>query len=105
MSSHPQSYLESSFKDLFGFGTTNGAVDGDLLVPPDAERPDGVAGLGEDGGLSGKLLEHFGGTGQTIATLANADVQTQLADLQVPHGVLQLGLGNHGCDSNEDAGF
>ena len=52
-------YLQSPLKDLLGFGSTDGAVDCDLLVSSDSERPDGVAGLGEDGGLSGQLLEHL----------------------------------------------
>ena len=97
--------FQPSFKDFFSFGSTDRAVDSDLFVSPDTEGSDSVTGLREDRGLSGKLLEHFGGTGETIATLSNADVQTQLADLQVPHGVLQLCLGNHGCGINEDAGF
>ena len=70
-------------------------MDGDLLVSPDAERPDGVAGLGEDGGLAGQLLEHLGSSGQSVTALADANVQAKLADLQIPHGILELGLSNH----------
>jgi len=70
-------------------------VDGDLLVPPDAERPDGVAGLGEDGGLSGELLQDFGSTSETIATLTNANVEAKLPDLQIPHRVFQFCFVDH----------
>ena len=38
-------YLESSFEDFFGLCSTNGAMHGDFLVTPDAERSDGVSGL------------------------------------------------------------
>ena len=44
--------LQSPLEDLFGLGTSDGAMHGDLLVSPDTERPDGVSGLGEDGSLT-----------------------------------------------------
>ena len=53
-------HLEASLEDLLGLGSPDGAVDGDLLVPPDAERPDGVAGLREDGRLSCQRLQDLG---------------------------------------------
>ena len=90
-----KSHLKSPLKNLFGFGSTHGAVDGDLLVPPDAERPDGVAGLREDGGLPGELLEDLGSASQTITTLSNANVQAKLPDLQIPHRVFQFCFGDH----------
>ena len=40
-------------------GTPDGAVDGDLLVPPDTERSDRVAGFGEHWGLPSQLLKHL----------------------------------------------
>ena len=70
-------------------------MDGDLLVPPDAEGPDGVPGLGEDGLLAGEGLQHLGRAGQPVAGLAHADVEAQLADAHLPHGVLGLALGHH----------
>ena len=39
--------------------TPDGAVDGDLLVPPDTERSDRVAGFGEHWGLPSQLLKHL----------------------------------------------
>merc|ERR1719221_2167024 len=45
-------HLQSSLQDLLSLGSPHCAVDSDLLVPPDTETPDGVAGLGEHGGLS-----------------------------------------------------
>ena len=37
--------LETTLKDLLGLGTTDGNVDGDLLVTTDTEGTDGVTGL------------------------------------------------------------
>ena len=45
-------HLQSSLQDLLSLGSPHCAVDSDLLVPPDTETPDGVAGLGEHRGLS-----------------------------------------------------
>lgn len=99
-------------------GATDGDVDGDLLVTADTEGTDGVASLAcwyscqihrsslhlvlsesqrtVDGGLTGQLLEHLGGTGEPVTRLADGNVKNQLLDLELPHGVLCL-LGCHCC--------
>lgn len=46
--------------------------------------------FGEDRSLACELLQHLGGTGQPVTALTNADVQAQLANTQLPHGVLLL---------------
>ena len=51
-----------------------------------------------DRSLTRKLLEHLGGTGEPVTGLANGDVEDQLLDLELPHGVLSL-LGRH-CESS-----
>ena len=51
--------LEATLQDLLGLGAPNSAVNGDLFVPPDTERSDGVAGLGEDWGLTSQRLQHL----------------------------------------------
>lgn len=66
--------LEAALEDLLGLGAADGDVHRDLLVTTDAERADGVARLGCDGCLTGELLEHLGGTSETITRLANRDV-------------------------------
>ena len=66
--------LQSSLQNLLRLGTSDSDVDGDLLVPSDAERSDGVSGLGRDGGLTGELLEHLGGSGQPVSGFTNGDV-------------------------------
>ena len=46
-------------EELTHLGTPDGAVDGDLFVPPDTERSDRVAGFGEHWGLPSQLLKHL----------------------------------------------
>ena len=85
--------LEATLEDLLGLGATDGNVDGDLLITADTEGTDGVAGLGVDGSLTGQLLEHLGGTGQSVTRLADGDVEHELLDAQLAHGVGALVLG------------
>lgn len=80
--------LEAALEDLCGLGASDGAVHADLLVPADAERAHGVAGLGEDGLLARELLEHLGGARQSVARLADRDVEAQLLEPQLLHRVL-----------------
>src|SRR4051794_17296631 len=69
--------LETTLEDLLGLGATDGNVDGDLFVTTDTEGTDGVTGLGVDGGLTGQLLKHLGGTGETITRLSDTDVENE----------------------------
>jgi hypothetical protein len=48
------------------------------------------AGLTVDRGLTGELLQHLGSTGQSVTRLADRDVQDELLDAELPHGVLGL---------------
>lgn len=103
--------LEATLENLLGLGAADGDVDGNLFVTADTEGTDGVAGLacwaraleipttggGEsrsgrtvDGGLTGQLLEHLGGTGQSVTRLADRDVKDELLDAKFAHGVLGL---------------
>jgi hypothetical protein len=67
-------HLETALEDLLSFGSANRDVRGDLLVAPDAELADGVAGLGRDRCLTGQLFEDFGGSRQTVTRLSNGYV-------------------------------
>merc|ERR1719184_542836 len=62
-------HLQSTLKNFFGLGPSDSAVNGDLLVPPDTERSDGVPGLGVDGGLTGQGFEHLASASQPISRL------------------------------------
>lgn len=46
-----------------------------------------------DGGLTGQLLKHLGGTSKSVTRLANANVEDELLDAELPHGVLGLLFG------------
>ena len=57
---HHDKYCQNKGKDEWTYlGAPDGAVDGDLLVPPDTERSDRVAGFGEHWGLPSQLLKHL----------------------------------------------
>ena len=83
--------LKTTFKDLFGLGTTNSAVDSDLFVTSNTERSDCVPSLGKDGGLSSQRFQNLGSTSQIITRLADTNIQAQFADVQIPHDILGLG--------------
>lgn len=79
--------LEATLEDLLGLGATDGDVDGNLFVTTDTEGTDGVTGLGVDGSLTGELLEHLGGTSKSVTRLSNGDVQNELLNAELAHGV------------------
>lgn len=83
--------LQALFKDLFSLGTTDSAVNGDLFITANGEGTDSVAGLGVDGGLASQLFQDFGSTAETITAFTDGDVQAQLFDFQISHGVLEEG--------------
>lgn len=76
-------HLETTLNDLLGLGTTDGDVARDLFVTADTEPTQGVAGLAGDRGLTGKLFQHLGRTSQTIARLADRDVDDELVNLEL----------------------
>lgn len=90
--------LEATLENLLGLWATDSDVDGDLLVTTDTESADGVAGLGVDGGLTRQLLEHLGGTSKSVTRLADGNVQDELLDAQLTHGVGGLVGGALGLD-------
>lgn len=49
-----------------------------------------------DGGLTRQLLKHLGGTGESVTRFTDGDVQNELLNLKLPHGVAGL-LGGHFC--------
>ena len=46
-----------------------------------------------DGSLTAQLLEHLGGTSKSVTRLANGDVEDELLDAKLAHGVGGLGVG------------
>merc|ERR1719250_510924 len=59
---------------------------------PPAAPAYGVAGLGEDWGLTSQRLQHLSCTSKSVTRLSHADVETKLPDPEVPHRVLGLVL-------------
>lgn len=51
-------------------------------------RREGALTFGEDGSLPRELLQDLGRSGEPVPTLPNADVETELADAELSHGVL-----------------
>merc|ERR1719462_842087 len=84
--------LEAPLQNLLSLGAPDGAVNRNLLVPPDTKATDGVASLREHRGLTSQRLQHLASPGEPITRLANTDVEAEFSDPQVPHGVLSLVL-------------
>lgn len=57
-----------------------------------------------DGSLTRKLLEHLGGTGESVTRFTNGDVQNEFLNLELPHGVAGL-FGGHCCGVSRRRGL
>lgn len=55
-------HLETSLQDFFCLGTSDCAVNSNLLIPPDPKGTDSVTSFGKDWSLTSELLKHFGGS-------------------------------------------
>jgi len=88
--------LEATLEDFLSLGASDGDVDSNLFVTTDTKGSDGVTGLAVDGGLTRQLLKHLGGTSESVTRFTDGDVQNELLNLQLPHGVVDL-LGCHCC--------
>jgi hypothetical protein len=63
--------LQSSLQNLLSLGSSDGNVNGNLLVSPDRERSDSVSCFRGDWGLTGKLFQDFGCSGESITGLSD----------------------------------
>lgn len=52
-----------------------------------------LVGRTVDWGLAGKLLKDLSGPGEPVTGLADANVEDELGDPQLPHGVVHLRFG------------
>ena len=102
---------QCTHQDLHRFvPVTHGHVCGDLFVAADTESSHSVAGLREHRLLAGELLKNFGSLGKAVAGFTDGDVQHQLVDAHLPHGIFLLfGLYKNGermlsVSEGEDAG-
>ena len=46
-----------------------------------------------DWGLTAELFEHFGSTGKPVTRFTDRDVEDELLNLELPHGILRLVFG------------
>ena len=98
-------------------GTANGDMNGNFFISTNAECSDGIsslkvnlstpkertmrADLAVDGRLAAELFQDFGCSGQSVARLADGNVEHEFFNLDVPHGVFRgfcvgvLGLQDH----------
>lgn len=91
-------HLQAALQDLLRLVPADGDVRRDLLVAADAKRADRQPRLGKHRRLASELLQHTGGAGEAITRLADAAVEDQLVDLQLPHRVGQVLLTAHHRD-------
>lgn len=82
--------LEATFKNLKRLVAAHCAGNGNLLVTADAEGANGVSRLGENWLLSSQLLKHLGSASQLIARLTHAQVEAELLEMKLAHGVRLL---------------
>ena len=81
--------------DRVGSGTNSDAdadADADATKRGSNSRGNssGWGSLTENGVLAAQLLKHLGGTSESITRLANGDVEDELLDAQLAHGVVGL---------------
>lgn len=84
--------LQCSLQNFLGLGASDSDVTSDLFVTPDGEGSDGVSGLGGDGGLTGQLFQDLGSSGEPVTGFTNGDVDDELLDSELLHGVNGGGL-------------
>jgi hypothetical protein len=101
--------LQSTLQDFLSFWSTDSDMHSYLLVTTDTERTDGVSGLacrelgldmlqrteqdGEhtvDRSLTTQLFQHLCGTSKSITRLSDRDVEDELLDAELLHGILAL---------------
>mmetsp|Transcript_17067 Transcript_17067/g.37459 ORF Transcript_17067/g.37459 Transcript_17067/m.37459 type:complete len:218 (-) Transcript_17067:5-658(-) len=82
--------FQSLLQDFLRLLAADGHMAGNLLVTADSKGSDGHPCLRENRLLLSELLKHLCCAGEAISTLAHTDVQRQLLDLDLPHGVVRL---------------
>jgi hypothetical protein len=108
--------LQSALQDFLSLWSTDSDVYSDLLVTTDTEGTDGVSGLACEKGISelncwsteagirtvdrsltAQLFQNLSSTGKSVTRLSDGDVEDDLLDAQLLHGVRALICGfSHG---------
>jgi len=89
--------LQSTLQDFLGLWSTNCDVHSDLFVTANTEGSDGVPGLAVDRSLTTQLFQHLRSTGKSVTRFSDRDVEDELLDAELLHGVAALLSGfSHG---------
>jgi len=83
-------HFQTTIENFVGFVATNSHVNGNFLISSNAKCSHSVSSFGVDRLLVRQLLQNLGGTGQSVARLADAAIDDKLVNLQLAHGVLCL---------------
>jgi hypothetical protein len=84
--------LKSILEKRLSLGSTNGAMDCNLLVSLDGETSNGISGFAFDWGLSSQIIEYLGSFGELISRLTGTEIENQFLDLDLTHLVVELFL-------------
>jgi hypothetical protein len=75
------------FNPLAYLGASDGDMNRNLLISSDTKGSDSVSRLRVDGGLTRELLQHLRCAGESVTRLANRDIESELLDAELTHGV------------------
>ena len=84
--------LEGVLEKGLSLLSSDGNMDGNLLVSFDGKTSNGVSSFRLNWFLLGKILEHLGGLGEGITRLSGTEVKNELLNLDLPHLVVLLFL-------------
>jgi len=86
--------FQSTLQDFLGLWSTNGDMNGDLLVTTDTECSDSISGLAINWSLTTQLLQHLRSTSKSITRFSDRDVENKLLDAKLLHGIARLLIGH-----------
>merc|ERR1719354_1122797 len=80
-------HFQALFKNFFGLGSPNSAMNCNFLITSDTERSNSESCFGEHWCLTGKCFQNFTSTHQSVTTFTNTDVDAQFLDSDFLHWV------------------
>merc|ERR1719354_974547 len=78
-------HFQALFKNFFGLGSPNSAMNCNFLITSDTERSNSESCFGEHWCLTGKCFQNFTSTHQSVTTFTNTDVDAQFLDSDFLH--------------------
>jgi hypothetical protein len=80
--------LEGVLEEGFSLLSSDGNMDGNLLVSFDRKTSNGVSSFRFNWFLLGQILEHLGGLGEGITGLTGTEVENEFLNLDLSHLVV-----------------